>query len=155
MKSLIIIVAGALALVSAPGVVAEAPATEDGAEEKRTPQTHCPVMGGEINEEEYVDVKGRRIYVCCPGCKETIRKDPDTYIEKLETEGVDIEEVGKPQTHCPVMGGKIDSDLYVDVNGKRIYVCCRGCISAIESNPDKYIERLREHGYRPEDAPEK
>ncbi|HUT37359.1 MAG TPA: hypothetical protein VNE39_28005, partial [Planctomycetota bacterium] len=29
-----------------------------------------------------------------------------------------------PQTTCPVMGGKIDRKLFVDYEGKRIYVCC-------------------------------
>lgn len=52
------------------------------------PQTHCPVMGGEINRQMYTDVKGYRIYVCCPGCTEAIEKDPDTYIEKLKQQGV-------------------------------------------------------------------
>lgn len=51
-------------------------------------QTLCPVMGGPINKNLYTDVKGYRIYVCCPGCTEAIKKDPDTYIEKLRQQGV-------------------------------------------------------------------
>jgi hypothetical protein len=51
-------------------------------------QTHCPVMGGKINKEQYVDVEGYRIYVCCPGCKGTIKADPDKYIEKMKAEGI-------------------------------------------------------------------
>jgi hypothetical protein len=31
-------------------------------------QTTCPVMGGKINKAQFVDAKGFRIYVCCPGC---------------------------------------------------------------------------------------
>ncbi len=55
------------------------------------PQTKCPVMGGDIDKKQFVDVKGKRIYVCCPGCVDTIKKDPDTYIKKLEGEGVAVE----------------------------------------------------------------
>jgi hypothetical protein len=57
------------------------------------------------------------------------------------------------QTTCPVMGGKINRDLYVDADGKRIYVCCKGCIQAVQDNPDKYLEKLRDQNVKIEDAP--
>ncbi len=55
-------------------------------------QTKCPVMGGEINKDFFVDVKGKRIYVCCPGCIESIKKDPDKYIKEMESKGIELEE---------------------------------------------------------------
>ena len=39
-------------------------------------------------------------------------------------------EATKAQETCPVMGGKINKSLYADVNGHRVYVCCKGCIPA-------------------------
>ncbi len=32
------------------------------------PQTVCPVLGGNVNKQVYVDYKGNRIYFCCKGC---------------------------------------------------------------------------------------
>lgn len=62
------------------------------AEEKKAEapkkQTVCPVMGGKINRAQYADVQGRRIYVCCPGCIQTIKADPDTYIKQMESKGI-------------------------------------------------------------------
>ena len=52
----------------------------------------------------------------------------------------------KAQTKCPVMGAAIDKDLYIDVNGKRIYLCCEGCGNIIKENPDKYIKAMEEKG---------
>ena len=46
----------------------------------------------------------------------------------------------KKQTTCPVMGGKINKAQYADMNGKRIYVCCIGCVAKIEADPAKYIK---------------
>jgi len=57
------------------------------------PQTMCPVMGGEINKKYYADHEGKRVYFCCPACKAPFEKDPSKYIEKLEAEGVELEEV--------------------------------------------------------------
>lgn len=60
---------------------------------------------------------------------------------------------GKAQTLCPVMGGEIDKNLYVDVKGKRIYVCCRGCVGLVKAEPDKYIKILEDQGVEIEKAP--
>jgi len=61
----------------------------------------------------------------------------------------------KKQTTCPVMGGKINKKAYADVNGKRIYVCCAGCVAKIKADPDKYIKQMEEEGIELEKAPEK
>ena len=50
------------------------------------------------------------------------------------------------QTECPVMGGKINKNLYVDYHGKRIYVCCGMCIGKVKANPEKYIKELEAKG---------
>jgi len=46
-------------------------------------QKVCPVMGGKINKELYTEYKGKKVYFCCPGCKEKFEKEPDKYISKL------------------------------------------------------------------------
>jgi len=124
-------------------------------------QTTCPVMGGAINREYYADYKGKRVYFCCPGCKEKFAADPGMYIEKLEEQGVDIEDVPvesearllTPQTNCPVMGGEIDRTQYADHNGKRVYFCCPGCSGTFAADPEKYIEKLQKQGVDIEDVP--
>lgn len=72
--------------------------------------------------------------------------------EDQTAKGGDAKEA-KVQTTCPVMGGKIDKNLYVDVEGKRIYVCCNGCIGAIKKDPAKYIKKLQGEGVTIETAP--
>ena len=61
------------------------------------PQTTCPVMGGSINPKLYVDAAGYRIYVCCGGCVSAVKKDPEKYIKKMQSEGIELEEVPKTQ----------------------------------------------------------
>jgi hypothetical protein len=57
---------------------------------------------------------------------------------------------GKPQTICPVMGAKINPKQYVDAEGYRIYICCRGCAGAIQADPGKYIQKMKAEGVEPE-----
>ncbi|MDY6932759.1 MAG: YHS domain-containing protein [Spirochaetota bacterium] len=54
-------------------------------------QIKCPVMGGNIDKNSYQDYKGKRVYFCCPACKEKFDKDPDKYMKKLE--GVKLDDV--------------------------------------------------------------
>jgi len=60
------------------------------------PQTLCPVMGDKIKKKSYVDVKGYRIYVCCPGCTAAIKADPDKYIKKIIANGETPEPLSAP-----------------------------------------------------------
>lgn len=52
----------------------------------------------------------------------------------------------KLQTTCPVMGGDIDKGMYVDHEGKRIYICCKGCEGALKKDAAKYIKKLEDEG---------
>jgi len=59
----------------------------------------------------------------------------------------------KPQTHCPVMGGAINKELYADHEGLRVFFCCAGCQEPFLKEPAKYIEKMRAEGIRIETAP--
>ena len=53
----------------------------------------------------------------------------------------------KPQTTCPIMEGqKINKKLYVDHQGKRIYVCCKGCLAEVKKNPEQVIQKMEAAG---------
>lgn len=49
------------------------------------------------------------------------------------------------QDTCPVMGGVIDPDVFVEHEGHRIYLCCRRCIDKFKADPDKYLARPSGH----------
>jgi len=63
------------------------------------------------------------------------------------------EAAAKAQTVCPVMNQPINPKLYVDAEGKRIYVCCKGCIAAVKADPAKHIAALEAAGVTLEAAP--
>ncbi len=61
---------------------------------------------------------------------------------------------GAVQTECPVMDGmKIDKDVYVDYEGKRVYFCCKGCPGMFMKDPAKYMKNLGDQGVAIEAAP--
>lgn len=107
-------------------------------------QTMCPVMGGAINKDLYADHEGKRVYFCCQSCVGKFEEDPAKYIKTLEDDGITVAHL---QTTCPVMGGKINKDHYVDYNDKRVYFCCPGCDDTfLENDPDQTIKDLEAEG---------
>lgn len=59
----------------------------------------------------------------------------------------------KTQIECPIMGNKVNKNLFVDYEGKRVYVCCGGCIEKVKSDPAKYIKELEAKGIVLDEAP--
>lgn len=54
----------------------------------------------------------------------------------------------QPQTKCPVMNEKINKLLFVEYDGKRIYVCCKECIAPVKKDPVKYIREIEAGGIK-------
>lgn len=52
----------------------------------------------------------------------------------------------KHQTLCPVMGNKIDSTAYTDIQGQRIYHCCPMCTKKLKADPEKYFKEASDQG---------
>lgn len=46
-------------------------------------QTTCPVMGGAINKDLFTEYQGKKVYFCCPSCKDEFEKEPEKYLSKL------------------------------------------------------------------------
>lgn len=113
-------------------------------------QTTCPVMGGAVDRDLYVEKDGRRIYLCCKGCIGKVEADFDKYAKKIEARG---ETVAHVQANCPVMGGPVDKGLYVDQGGKRIYVCCKGCLKPVRENFEENAAKIRARGSYVADTP--
>jgi len=55
------------------------------------PQTVCPVMGGKIDKDVYVDYEDYRVYFCCSSCKDEFLKEPAKYMKKIEDDQVLLE----------------------------------------------------------------
>jgi len=50
---------------------------------KEIEQTTCPVMGGAIDKNIFTEYQGKKVYFCCPGCKEKFEEQPEKYVAKL------------------------------------------------------------------------
>jgi YHS domain-containing protein len=111
------------------------------AAEKGKAQLDCPVRGGEIDKEVFVDFDGKRIYFCCPGCDTKFLKDAKANVAKMEKEGIKL-----APAICPVSGEEADADLSAEHGGKTYYLCCKKCLKKFRADPAKYTGEKKSHG---------
>ena len=154
LNNLVFVIIALIVLLAAGFAFAECPAC--GAEDKEScacehvekttqgetiSQTICPVMGNPVSKDVYTDHNGKRVYFCCEPCIKAFKEEPDKYLDKLKAEGVTLEDAPIEQTTCPVSGKPINSAIYTDHQGERVYFCCNGCKSAFEKNPTEYLKK--------------
>jgi YHS domain-containing protein len=103
----------------------------------------CPVMGNPVSKDFKYEVNGRVFYVCCPGCAEVVKKDPDLYLKPVEGEKKEQEFLGKGDglETCPVTGEAVNKETKYEVDGQTFYVCCGGCADTVKKNPAAYLKK--------------
>ena len=83
-KNLLMICLGVLVMCAAVWIGGcEKKAADEPQVAESKEQTQCPVMGGAVNKELFVEYKGQKVYFCCPGCEESFNKEPEKYVNKL------------------------------------------------------------------------
>jgi len=114
----------------------------------------CPVMGEPVNKNLKYEVNGRVFYVCCEGCAEIVKKNPDLYLKPIQSEKGE-KKAEKNEEHpdqaflgkgdgidtCPVTGEAVNKELKGEVDGQTFYVCCAGCIETVKKNPAAYLKK--------------
>ncbi len=103
----------------------------------------CPVTGEPVNKNLKYEVDGRSFYVCCEGCADTVKKDPDLYLKPVDGEKKEQPFLGKGDgiETCPVTGEPVNKDLKGEADGQTFYVCCAGCLDTVKQNPAAYLKK--------------
>lgn len=118
-------------------------------------QKLCPVSGkklGSMGRPIKSIVNGKPVFVCCQGCTNALKSAPTKYLAKLASFTPKPTRALKADTAaiahqkvCPVMVEKLGSmgvPWKVNVDGRNVFVCCKGCIKFIQKTPKKYFAKI-------------
>ncbi len=73
--------------------------------------------------------------------------EEDAHVHDHEDAVAALEHAQMTNVICPVMTDmKVDSDIFTDYEGKRVYFCCPNCRAAFRRNPEKYLPLLPQFG---------
>lgn len=115
-------------------------------------QRICPVMNKPLDAMGgpwKFNVRGRELFVCCPGCTKAFEREPAKYLAMLPTPPAakatqtDTAAIST-QKLCPVMNKPLLSmggAWKVYAKGQPVFVCCKGCIAKVEKHPDFYLAK--------------
>jgi Cu(I)/Ag(I) efflux system membrane fusion protein len=108
-------------------------------------QKTCPVTKaklGSMGEPIAVEVEGGKVWVCCAGCPPQLKRDVKTYLASLDLKPTLTPE---EQKVCPVTKAKLGSmgdPIAVEVEGRKVWVCCEGCPPKLKADLSRYLDRL-------------
>jgi Cu(I)/Ag(I) efflux system membrane fusion protein len=108
------------------------------ADQQVCPVSNAPLdsMGGAVP----VSLGSSRVYICCDSCEAPLKNEPKRYLARLRRP------VAEPrQEICPVTRQKLGSmgePVPVEVDGRKVQVCCAGCIDKLKAEPARYLAAL-------------
>jgi len=99
-------------------------AMAEDAAKKNVTNKSCPVSGGPVSEKYRAEYKGQYVYMCCEGCLKEFEKNPETFVAKMSKED---REAIQANTVCPISKEPVDTKIFVESEGRKIYFCCEHC----------------------------
>ena len=118
-------------------------------------QKICPLMiEDEIDPEEFVEYKGKKIFMCCGSCVKKFKKAPDYYVKltskllpQIDKSLLDSKIKIIEQKFCMVYPDRVVSPKsYVhEHGGKKYYFWSSTAIRKFKAKPDFYIERSKKN----------
>jgi YHS domain-containing protein len=85
----------------------------------------------DVKEAKSVDHRDGKVFFCCPGCVKKWNKDPAKYETQANLQLVKTGQF--KQTKCPISGGDLDKEQFVEVDGIKVHFCCGNCKGKVES----------------------
>jgi len=111
----------------------------------------CPISGKDVNPTKTVEYEKQLIGFCCDDCKGKFESDPKKYIGKVKEfkkgkKSVDEEiSFADPINKvCPITGKDVNATKTVEYEKQLIGFCCDDCKGKFESDPKKYIGKVKE-----------
>lgn len=105
-------------------------------------QETCPITGGKINKDFYLDIQGHRVYFSCKECIDSMKANPEKYFKKAGEEGVVFENI--LQT-CPFTGEKLDKSVFTYYQGRMLYLCSKESRKLFVEDRQAYLKMLDDH----------
>ena len=128
MISVFVIAASAAVIAATESTKATTTTSTD---EAKKPVTNklCPVSGGPVSADYRAEYKGQYVYVCCKGCLDEFKADPEKFVAKMSKEE---RELIKTNELCLVSKEPVKPEFWSEDSGRKVYFCCAGCKTSFD-----------------------
>jgi len=107
----------------------------------------CPITGEEASSKYFLTIGNKKVYFCCEDCvnkakeqilgtaeKPVTPEAPSAEIKPAETQPENVTPIEDQNVtpveaaeKCPMSGEPVSKDIFLEINGKKVYFCCEGC----------------------------
>ena len=123
-------------------------------------QRFCPVMEysrlGSDGTPIKLTIKGKPVFVCCKGCVKKASKNSDATLakaKKLAKAAAGLQKLpmadrvaAETQKFCAIANknylGSMGAPLKLTIEGKPVYLCCKGCAGKAKANPRATLTKV-------------
>jgi len=106
------------------------------------PALKCPVSGQPAKADKTADFNGGKVQFCCDKCPVAFANDKSgKFAGKANLQ---LFQTGQlKQVKCPLTGKDVNPEKMVEVGGKKVGLCCGGCLAkATKLTGDEQIDLL-------------
>ncbi|MDB5347360.1 MAG: hypothetical protein JWP89_5737 [Schlesneria sp.] len=125
-------------------------------------QRYCPIMNstrmGAMGTPVKIVIDGKPVFLCCAGCKESALADGKetlAAVEKLKKATAALAKLpaadlplAEAQLLCPIQEGSrlgsMGTPVKLTLDGKPVFLCCKGCEDAARENPKATLAKVEE-----------
>ncbi len=99
-------------------------------------------LGG-MGEPVDIVVNNRLVRLCCGGCEDAIRAEPEKYIAMLDKAAIEAQLKSYPLKTCPITDEEL-GPLAVNAvyGGKLVRFCCEHCVADFLKDPATYMAKI-------------
>ncbi len=131
----------ATSLIAALAQSADEPKTK-GATEAKQELPKCPVRGEPINLAVSMATDDGPVFFCCSQCIQKFEAEPKKYAEKVVAQRKSLEKLPRVQLTCAISGESVNTTVFVEEKGQKVYFCCKNCRGKYEKDRAKYAGKL-------------
>ncbi|MEO9594942.1 MULTISPECIES: hypothetical protein [Rhodopirellula] len=125
-------------------------------------QRFCPIMTydrlGSMGTPLKVMIEGKPVFLCCKACIDDAKKGGEKTVKtvmKLRESTATLAKLPmeermavEAQKYCAVANtsflGSMGAPLKLEIDGKRVYLCCGGCTKKAQANPAGTLAKAQE-----------
>lgn len=123
-------------------------------------QKYCAVETanrlGKMGKPIKMTIKDEAVFLCCKGCEEEAKKDPDKTLARVEELKIqtaleqlnpDDRKLAEAQKFCATDPesrlGSMGQPVKITVKGEPVFLCCKGCEKTARQDEDKTLAEVR------------
>ncbi len=102
----------------------------------------CPVGADKINFAKSLMTEQGPVFFARGHCLDQFTADPERFEQAVAVQREALDALPRVQVKCPIFGNRVDTSVFVEYEGRKIYFCSKDCPTKFQEEPSKFRGKL-------------